>query len=247
MKIVNHSKPKFLVAENVINILSKKFKVDFDKWIKRLDDMGYNTYYKKINSRDFGVPQNRERVFCVSIRKDIDDGSFQFSKSIPLNRTLLDLLEDNVGDEYYLEDDWKDKLIYRDDNQTIVDNKLKIKNATAQGYLFAKHGDGVDTAYATSKTRRGRVQEARIQTLTTKYKNYTVLICEESNPTEESFKLRFLTPLEYWRAMGIRDEDYLKAKKSGVSDFCLYNQAGNAIVVDVLSHIFQKIVDMYYK
>lgn len=247
MDVVELSKPKFLFAENVTNILSKKFKEDFDKWIEYLDKLGYNTYYKKIKSIDFGIPQNRERAFIVSIRKDVDDKSFEFPKPITLQKSLLDMLEDNADEKYYVKDNVMNQMIYRGDDETVVDGKLKIRNATLTGYILAKHGDGIDVSYPSSKTRRGRVQDNRIQTLTTKHTYTGVLLCDSDNPTEESFRIRHLTPLEYWRLMGISDEDFAKAKSVSKYEKDLYKQAGNAIVVDVLEHIFKKIVDMHNK
>lgn len=247
MNVVELSKPEFLFAENVTNILSKRFKDDFDIWIEYLDKLGYNTYYKKVKAIDFGIPQNRERAFIVSIRKDIDDNSFEFPKPIPLNKSLLDLLEDNVDKKYYVKDKVMNQMIYKGDDETVVDGKLKIRNATLAGYILAKHGDGVDVSFPSSKTRRGRVQDSRMQTLTTKHTYTCVLLCDSENPEEESFKLRYLTPLEYWRLMGISDEDFYKAKSVTKYEKDLYKQAGNAIVVDVLVHIFQKIVDIHNK
>lgn len=81
-KIINHVKPKYAIAENVKNLISKRHKKDFDKLLKRLDKYGYNNYWSVLNAKDFGIPQNRERVFIVSIRKDIDDGSFRFPKGV---------------------------------------------------------------------------------------------------------------------------------------------------------------------
>src|SRR5574344_3130446 len=60
--------PKYLLLENVTNLVSKKFKADFDKWLDFLAELGYTNYWKVLNAKDYGIPQNRERVFCVSIR-----------------------------------------------------------------------------------------------------------------------------------------------------------------------------------
>ena len=70
--------PKYLLLENVKNLVGKKFKPQFDAWIRWLDSIGYNTYYQVLNSKHYGISQNRERIFAVSIRKDIDDGKFKF-------------------------------------------------------------------------------------------------------------------------------------------------------------------------
>lgn len=97
--------PKYLLLENVKNLVGKKFKPQFDAWIRWLDSIGYNTYYQVLNSKHYGIPQNRERIFAVSIRKDIDDGKFKFPEQIPLTTRLKDILEKNVDEKYYLSGD----------------------------------------------------------------------------------------------------------------------------------------------
>lgn len=96
--------PKYLMLENVKNLVGKKFKPQFDEWVAWLDELGYNTYWKVLNAKDYGVPQNRERVFAISIRKDIDDGKFEFPQPFDNGVRLKDVLEDNVDEKYYLTD-----------------------------------------------------------------------------------------------------------------------------------------------
>lgn len=95
--------PKYLILENVRNLVGKKYKAQFLDWLGWLESLGYNSYWKVINASDCGIPQNRERVFAVSIRKDIDHG-FTFPPVVPLRTDFIDLLEDNVEDKYYLSD-----------------------------------------------------------------------------------------------------------------------------------------------
>ena len=95
--------PKFLILENVKNLVGKKFIDQFESWLEWLDNLGYNSYWKVINAKDCGIPQNRERVFVVSIRKDIDTG-FAFSDPIPLQCSMFDFLEEDVEEKYYLSD-----------------------------------------------------------------------------------------------------------------------------------------------
>ena len=103
--------PKYLLLENVKNLVGKKFKPQFDAWIRWLDSIGYNTYYQVLNSKHYGIPQNRERIFAVSIRKDIDDGKFKFPEQIPLTTRLKDILEKNVDDKYYLSGDKVESIV----------------------------------------------------------------------------------------------------------------------------------------
>lgn len=95
--------PKYLILENVKNLVGKKFKADFDSWLEWLEEIGYNNYWQVINAKDCGIPQNRERVFVVSIRKDIDEG-FSFPHPIPLDTTMADFLEDEVDEKFYISD-----------------------------------------------------------------------------------------------------------------------------------------------
>ena len=103
--------PKYLLLENVKNLVGKKFKPQFDAWIRWLDSIGYNTYYQVLNSKHFGIPQNRERIFALSIRKDVDDGKFKFPEQIPLTTRLKDILEKNVDEKYYLSSDKVESIL----------------------------------------------------------------------------------------------------------------------------------------
>ena len=108
-----------------------------------------------------------------------------------------------------------------------------IKNGTKKGYLEAHSGDGIDLINPTCNNRRGRVQKDCSQTLT----------CNNGRGVvADDLRIRKLTPLECWRLMGIDDEDFYKARKVN-SDSQLCKQAGNAIVVDVLSAIFMQLFD----
>lgn len=102
LRIIEDTKPAYAICENVKNLVSKRFKEEFEIVLSSLEKAGYNNYWRILNSKDFGIPQNRERVFIISIRKDIDDGKFQFPQPKPLELRLKDLLEDEVDDKYYL-------------------------------------------------------------------------------------------------------------------------------------------------
>ena len=105
LRIIKDIKPKYAIAENVKALTSKKFTSEFQTVLTSLNDVGYNNYYKVLNAKDYGIPQNRERIFIISIRKDIDDGFFVFPSPVPLRTRLKDLLETNVDERYYLTDD----------------------------------------------------------------------------------------------------------------------------------------------
>lgn len=110
--------PKYLMLENVKNLVGKKFKPQFDEWVAWLDELGYNTYWRILNAKDYGVPQNRERVFAISIRKDIDDGKFELPQPFDNGVRLKDVLEDNVDEKYYLTDTMIRGFIKHNENHT---------------------------------------------------------------------------------------------------------------------------------
>ena len=213
VRIVEKLKPKYVIWENVKNVISKKHKHNFDNYLERMEELGYTNYYQVLNAKDYGIPQNRERVFTVSIRQDqfFKQGSFWFPPKQELKLKLKDMLEDNVDEKYYLSDKmvnffYKNQQIQKekgngfrfgvsdgnvigkavttragsrmDDNfiddvkrlggyrQPCVEESLKIKNATKQGYLEAYEGDGVDIS-SRMEYHRGNVQRESIQTITT--------------------------------------------------------------------------------
>ena len=106
----NNELPKYLMLENVKNLVGKKFKGDFDRWIGKLNQLGYNTYWKVLNAKHYGVPQNRERVFAISIRKDIDLG-YQFPEPFESGIRLKDVLEQEVDKKFYISNEKSDKLL----------------------------------------------------------------------------------------------------------------------------------------
>lgn len=109
LRIIEDYKPKFAIAENVKALTSKKFTNEFNIVLDSLDKAGYNNYWKVLNAKDYGIPQNRERVFIISIRKDIDK-RFTFPEPIPLELRLKDLLEPSVDSKYYLSNEMIGKL-----------------------------------------------------------------------------------------------------------------------------------------
>ena len=101
LRIVEKLKPNYVIWENVKNLLSKKHKHNFDNYIEEMEKLGYTSYYKVLNSKNYGIPQSRERVFTISIKKDLNQ-TFQFPKEFPLKIKLKDILEDKVDEKYYL-------------------------------------------------------------------------------------------------------------------------------------------------
>lgn len=130
--------PKYLMLENVKNLVGKKFKPQFDEWIEWLNDLGYNTYWKVLNAKDYGVPQNRERVFAISIRKDIDDGKFEFPQPFDNGVRLKDVLENSVDEKYYLTDTMIQGFIKHNENHTASETNHCIQTGSLSGSKWDK-------------------------------------------------------------------------------------------------------------
>ena len=109
LRIVEKVKPKYVIWENVKNLLSKKHRHNFDAYIEAMDKLGYHSQYQVLNAKDFGVPQNRERVFTVSIRNDLNV-DFKFPEPQELAIRLKDVLESQVDEKYYLSDEQTRRL-----------------------------------------------------------------------------------------------------------------------------------------
>ena len=175
MRIIEDTKPKFAIAENVKNLTSKRFKNEFQTVLTSLEEAGYNNYWKVLNAKDYGVPQNRERVFIVSIRRDIDNGTFRFPQPEILSLRLKDMLEKDVDEKYFISDKLIDYICSTGGGKELLipleidlsERKLYVRVANSRGYDEAEVGDSVNFEQPSSKTRRGRVGKQIAQTLTT--------------------------------------------------------------------------------
>ena len=150
-KVIEAKKPKYLLLENVKNLVGKKFKAQFDEWLDYLESLGYTNYWKVLNAKDYGVPQNRERVFVVSILGKHEP--YKFAEKIPLDKCIADILEDEVDEKYYLSEEIQNRL------KITTQSKALIPQATKKGYIEMDLPGICDLSYPNSKTRRGRVQE----------------------------------------------------------------------------------------
>lgn len=159
LRIIEDTQPKIAIAENVKALTGKRFTAEFKIVLDSLNDAGYTNYWAVLNAKDYGVPQNRERVFIISIRNDINHG-FDFPKKYELKLRLKDLLETDVDEKYYLSDDIVKNLIL-----SVNKDFLKIKTANKKGYIEAHAGDYVNLQFPNSNTQRGRVGIGVSQTL----------------------------------------------------------------------------------
>lgn len=110
LRILRHCQPKYSIIENVKALVSEKFRAEFHMMLCDLEDAGYKSYWQVLNAKDYGIPQNRERVFIVSIRKDVDDG-FTFPLPFDNGLRLKDLLEDGVDEKYYISQEKTEQLL----------------------------------------------------------------------------------------------------------------------------------------
>ena len=214
--------PKYLIMENVKNLVGKKFIKDFEAWINWLSGCGYNTYWQIVNAADYGIPQRRERVIAVSVRKDIDTG-FLFPQPTELSTKFRDLLEDEPEEKFFLS---------KESYEYYVDNSEKCK-ANGKCEQVAKLTGSKWDSFESSARIYGT--GGLCPTLTACGGGHTqVKIMDKSN-------VRKLTPREYWRLMGFADEDFDKAKEV-TSNSQLYKQAGNSIVVNVLEAVLGNLI-----
>lgn len=134
LRILFEKKPNVAIYENVKNLVGKKHKHFFDLFINELHEYGYNTYYKVLNAKDYGVPQNRERVYLIIIKKELDNGNFKFPKGFDNGIRLKDVLEKEVDEKYYISQEKTEKLI----------RELELKgklNKDAEPSIVQKCGD----------------------------------------------------------------------------------------------------------
>lgn len=127
-KIIQYCRPKFIFMENVKNLVGKKFKPFFDKWCEYLESLGYTNYYSVLNGKDFGIPQNRERVFMISIHGE--HTPYEFPKGFPLELRLKDMLEDKVDEKYYLPQEMHDRFLAFPKNR-LNNEDLEVIGTTA--------------------------------------------------------------------------------------------------------------------
>lgn len=210
-EFIQVNKPRFFIFENVKGLLSDDGGKTFSEWINMLggksvngnpvlfpyeDSVPYHIYWQVLNAKDYGIPQNRERVFIIGIRDD-EDNTFQFPKEEYLTKRLKDVLEDDVDEKYFLSEKMTEFLTYEkkgnieianinkggqkgsvvDESSgyigclSAIDYKLPklvhIKSETSKGYEEATDDDSINFSVPNIETRRGRVGKGVVQTLDT--------------------------------------------------------------------------------
>lgn len=255
------SLPQVLLMENVPDVIGTKNIKDFNEWYAFLESIGYQSYYKLLNAKNYGVPQNRNRCFMISI---LGNYSYTFPRPIPLEKRLKDLLEAEVDERYYISDEIAYKFAIKSDiSKTIrtsgrssldrhswdivqIGNCMptKTRDNPNQGRVYATEG----LSPTLSTTQGGNRQPMIIQNGHGFNKGGVKEICPTISASafcENNFvcdhRIRRLTPLECWRLMDYTDEDFYKAQAVN-SNRQLYKQAGNGIVKAVLMAIFKEMI-----
>lgn len=231
-KIIEHCRPKYLLLENVKNLVSKKFEMQFIKWLKYLNSLGYTNYWKVLNAKDYGVPQNRERVFVVSILGE--HKPYKFPKAIKLTTHIKDILEDEVDEKYYLSQKWQDTFT------TLTKPRLNTKLQPFQDINNKLKNQRVNTIAVVGNIPIKFHQNARI---IDSYGISPTLLTSQATKIVESDRIRYITPRESFRLMGLTDTDIDKIQQLDISDNQQYKLAGNSIVVNVLEAIFQSLFE----
>ena len=111
LRVIRANKPNLGMYENVKNIVGKQFKDTFKMFTDELDEYGYNVYWKVLNAKDYGIPQNRERVYLIFIKKELDNGKFTYPEPFDNGMRLKDVLEENVDEKFYISEDKVQKFI----------------------------------------------------------------------------------------------------------------------------------------
>ena len=251
-KIIEYCRPKYLLLENVKNLVSKKFKPQFEEWLEYLEGLGYTNYWQVLNAKNYGVPQNRERVFVISILEEHEP--FEWPAPIPLDKCIKDLLEDEVDEKYYLPYDRVEKMMLTYKDYYKKKNFNEIQQITYPKFSQQRvySCDGISPTIAAGNNGGGKepckiLCEQRYDEGLRFFKDNvcgtirTINSGGDKRVIEEGFKIRKLTPRECFRLMGMRDDDISKIQSTGISNSQQYKMAGNSIVVDVLEAIFKNL------
>lgn len=238
-KAIEAKKPKYLLMENVKALTQKKFLPYLHEWDRYLRGLGYTNFTKVLNAKNYGVPQNRERVFMVSI---LGDAWYDFPKPFELDKVLKDVLETNVDDKYYLSPKLIDCFIRMTDKAKKKGNGFRF-NPT-DGYVVAK----AITTHPNDRTVDNFIFSNKRFPLN-ENKNGKANFEREGSMAAtgatDGYRIRKLTPRECFRLMGVSESDIDKIQGAGISNTQQYKMAGNSIVVDVLYFIFKNLLTSY--
>lgn len=221
VKIIKQCVPKFIIWENVENVLSKKHIHNFEKYLSKMSEFGYKNYYKVLNAKDYGIPQSRNRLFCISIREDIDCG-FEFPNPIQLKETLLDYVDLTNKENLY--------------GKEPQNSHQEWKQEMYKMYIDASAGviSGVYTNQSKSFGYRPPLKNLA----------KTIKALASDCGFVYGNQVRNYTAKEALMLMGYEQDDYNKMMKV-VTEQKIKKQAGNSIVVNVVYEIFKQLQKYY--
>ena len=224
LRIIEFLQPEYAICENVKALTSKKFTAEFQTVLNGLSEAGYNNYWEVLNAKDYGIPQNRERIFIISIRKDIDTGTFTFPEKQPLQLRVKDMLESEVDEKFYINSDRAKKLIEKiTATPEIVgggiENRIKtighLGTGGQKGWVFNANGISRCLA-ATDYKDPTKIVETRTMIEITE-----PVICRSAGRDPDN-------PSN--RAKGCNTEQTLELKKDGMSNTLTTVQKDNLII-----------------
>nr|WP_253294663.1 DNA (cytosine-5-)-methyltransferase [Anaerocolumna aminovalerica] len=270
----NNNLPTYLLMENVDALVSKKYIGSFKDWVCRLETLGYNSYYQTINAKNTGIPQNRNRIFCISILKEKDSGLFEFPKPFDNGLRLKDLLEtdSSITDKYFLSDEVQKRLQITDVNfnknivgttkpecRTIGQRDLVYQPDSIMGALVATDYKQPKQILACEPIHIADLCSEKFQRMHDQSRRVysedgiapAMHTCGGGNTEpkvgRDNLKIvRKLTPKETNRLMGFDDIDYERCKNVGMSDSQGYKQTGNSIVVTAIALLIEHIYKAQY-
>lgn len=224
---VNHPRelvtaPKMVVWENVPQLVYK-FGDHFNHYLDTMASYGYINSWKILKASDYGIPQARERVFCVSTL----DKPFEFPEPTGCTKVVMDYLDRTVNPADY--------ALTQKELDIVIDlpgGKKAVKEATKLGYKEFEEGDVINFEFPSSKTRRGRVGKGIAKTITTGARQAVYV---DGN-------IRLFTAKEQLMLMGFKEKDYKNMRNSGITDQQICSLAGNSICVPVLEQIFKSAI-----
>lgn len=211
-KIITIKRPKYLLMENVKNLIGTTNINQFKAWLGELESFGYTSYTNVFNANGFNVPQNRERVFVISIHRD--HTPYSFPPVQKLTKSVEDILEENVDDRFYMRQPFQ----LRERIERTGTGLIHMGDLLMAGNQSIKRVYDPKGVCPTLTTMEGGHRQPKF------------FIHSEQ-------LIRKLTPRECWKLMGFTDEQFDKVQPH-MSNSQLYKQAGNSIVVPVLEGIF---------
>ena len=264
IRIVEKLKPKYVIWENVKNLLSKKHIHNFNAYLETMEQLGYKNYYQVLNAKDYGIPQNRERVFTVSILENenyefpkeniqecevinplqgISGKSWQFEQNVYSENSILRSLKAGGGSGNI------PKVIEHFEFPSKQELKLKLKDMLENDvdekyYLSGEQVNSIRHSNYNQNKRRIQEKEYADTLCARDWKDPKCIQAAQMYGTEKEptkLQIRKLTPKECWRLMGFDDKDFEKADKVN-SNTQLYKQAGNSIVVNILEAILDNLL-----